>query len=72
MIGFLVAASSGHSNRKCCVVSSALLQRRHVGSTIFWLKDALLVCSMQVPVANLSFVCTRVVSLAFLHDFKRW
>ena len=44
MIGFLIEESKEQSSRKCCSDSSPFLHNVHIGSTLFWLNDALNIC----------------------------
>ena len=45
-------------NRKWVMVSAPVLHSRHVGSTLFWLKEDLFNCKMYIPVTILG--CTAI------------
>ena len=65
-IGFLTSVRALHDNMKCSAVSSPLWQIKQVGSTWFWLKQALFSCRVYDPVASFNLVFSRVTSLTSL------
>ena len=58
----LVLSMVAQCNKKWVKVSAPVLHSRHVGSTSFWLKEALFDCKMYVPVTILRCTAKRGTS----------
>ena len=66
--GSLMLSKIAQCNRKWVKVSAPVLHSRHVGSTSFWLKEALFDCKIYVPVTILRCTAIRGTSRRFPAD----